>query len=65
MRWRTGYGQAVHGGCCPTTCRRGVSVVIACLWREAGDDSWRVGASNYRDGVSDPDGAVYLFCKAR
>ncbi|WP_236050403.1 hypothetical protein [Nonomuraea cypriaca] len=41
----------------------GMSVVTACLWREAGDNCWRVGAIDYPDGVSDPDGAAYLFAR--
>lgn len=39
----------------------GMPVVTACLWREAGDDRWRVGEIEYPDGESDPDGAAHLF----
>ncbi|MFC4111596.1 hypothetical protein [Nonomuraea zeae] len=41
----------------------GMPVVTACLWRETGDDRWRVGEIDYPDGVSDPDGAAYLFAR--
>ncbi|MCG5217757.1 hypothetical protein [Streptosporangium sp. KLBMP 9127] len=39
----------------------GMPVVTACLWREIGDDRWRVGEIDYPDGTNDPDGAVGLF----
>ncbi|GAA3443366.1 hypothetical protein [Planomonospora venezuelensis] len=39
----------------------GIPVVTACLWRESGDDRWRVGEIDYPDGASDPDGAAHLF----
>ncbi|MGV9598596.1 hypothetical protein ACWDR1_18175 [Streptosporangium sandarakinum] len=41
----------------------GMPVVTACLWRETGDDRWRVGEIDYPDGASDPDGASYLFAR--
>ncbi|MER6952183.1 hypothetical protein ABT294_50055 [Nonomuraea sp. NPDC000554] len=41
----------------------GMPVVTACLWREAGDDCWRVGEIDYPNDVSDPDGAAYLFAR--
>ncbi|MEU7004847.1 hypothetical protein [Nonomuraea sp. NPDC046570] len=41
----------------------GMPVVTACLWRATGDDRWRVGEIDYPDGVSDPDGAAYLFAR--
>lgn len=36
-------------------------VVTASLWREAGDDCWRVGEIEYPDGESGPDGSAHLF----
>lgn len=39
----------------------GMPVVTASLWREAGDDCWRVGEIEYPDGESDPDGSAHLF----
>ncbi|WP_246075568.1 hypothetical protein [Nonomuraea terrae] len=39
----------------------GMPIVTACLWRQSGDDRWSVGEIDYPDGVSDPDGAAYLF----
>ncbi|MBE1588988.1 hypothetical protein ACFPOI_56330 [Nonomuraea angiospora] len=39
----------------------GMPVVTACLWREAGDDAWRVGEIDYPDGAHDPDGSAHLF----
>lgn len=41
----------------------GMPVVTACLWRESGDDRWRVGEIGYPDGASDPDGATHLFAR--
>ncbi|WP_449063636.1 hypothetical protein [Planomonospora algeriensis] len=41
----------------------GMPAVTACLWRETGDDHWRVGEIDYPDGVSDPDGATHLFAR--
>mgnify|MGYP006951091461 FL=1 len=40
----------------------GMPRVTACIWREAGDDSWRTGAIDfpYRQ-MDDSDGADYLF----
>ncbi|WP_239095365.1 hypothetical protein [Planotetraspora silvatica] len=35
--------------------------MTACLWREAGEDRWRVGEIEYPDGESDPDGSTHLF----
>jgi hypothetical protein len=46
----------------PAFCDRdGMPVVTARLWREAGDDRWRVGEIDHPDGEGDPDGAAYLF----
>ncbi|MEU0482453.1 hypothetical protein ABZ260_25115 [Streptosporangium sp. NPDC006013] len=39
----------------------GMPVVTASLWREAGDDCWRVGEIEYPEGESDPDGSAHLF----
>ncbi|MBB5776083.1 hypothetical protein [Nonomuraea jabiensis] len=39
----------------------GMPVVTACLWREAGDEGWRVGEIDYPEGESDPDGSAHLF----
>ena len=36
----------------------GLPVVTACLWRETGDDRWRVGEIDYPDGLRGPDGAT-------
>ncbi|MBN6057761.1 hypothetical protein JYK22_37910 [Nonomuraea sp. RK-328] len=48
----------------PAFCdENGMPVVTACLWRAAGDQHWWVGEIDYPDGVSDPDGAVYLFAR--
>ncbi|MBB2912595.1 hypothetical protein FHS43_003878 [Streptosporangium becharense] len=48
----------------PAFCNEdGIMAVTACLWRETGDDRWRVGEIDYPDGVSDPDGAAYLFAR--
>ncbi|GII95756.1 hypothetical protein [Sinosporangium siamense] len=45
----------------------GMPVVTACLWRATDDQRWRAGEIDceidYPDGVSDPDGAVYLFAQ--
>ncbi|MEU0566528.1 hypothetical protein ABZ297_14190 [Nonomuraea sp. NPDC005983] len=41
----------------------GMPIVTACLWRETGDERWQVGEIGYPDGVSDPDGAAYLFAR--
>lgn len=41
----------------------GMPVVTTCLWRETGDDRWRVGEIDYPDGASDPDGATHLFAR--
>lgn len=38
-------------------------VVTVCLWRMTSDDGWRVGEIEYPDGVSDPDGAEFLFAR--
>ncbi|GGL53176.1 hypothetical protein [Planomonospora parontospora] len=48
----------------PAFCdENGMPVVTACLWRETGDDHWRVGEIDYPDGASDPDGAPHLFTR--
>ncbi|MGW3137048.1 hypothetical protein [Streptomyces sp. NPDC001139] len=40
----------------------GMPRVTACLWREAGDSSWRTGTIDFPDAhTDDPDGADYLF----
>ncbi|WP_181448867.1 hypothetical protein [Nonomuraea aridisoli] len=39
----------------------GMPVVTACSWRQNGDDRWSVGEIDYPEGMSDPDGAAYLF----
>ncbi|MFP1628996.1 hypothetical protein ACLB9X_28370 [Streptomyces sp. 5K101] len=36
-------------------------LVTACLWREAGDDSWHTGPVEYPEGEADPDGSGWLF----
>ncbi|MFD0468661.1 hypothetical protein ACFQ0B_10345 [Nonomuraea thailandensis] len=41
----------------------GMPVVTACLWRASDDRHWRVGEIDHPDGVSDPDGAMYLFAR--
>ncbi|GAA2208575.1 hypothetical protein GCM10009850_040330 [Nonomuraea monospora] len=41
----------------------GMPVVTACMWRAAEDDGWQVGEIEYPDGLSDPDGAGYLFAR--
>ncbi|MFF3439826.1 hypothetical protein [Streptosporangium sp. NPDC002721] len=46
----------------PAFCQEdGMPAVTACLWREAGDDRWRVGEIEYPDGERDPNGAAHLF----
>ncbi|GGL27084.1 hypothetical protein GCM10014719_30760 [Planomonospora parontospora subsp. antibiotica] len=41
----------------------GMRVVITCLWREIGDDRWRIGKIDYSDGVNRPDGVMHLFAR--
>lgn len=46
----------------PAFSEDGMPRVTACMWREAGDDSWRTGTIDFPDGqTGDPDGASYLF----
>ncbi|MFJ2731506.1 MULTISPECIES: hypothetical protein [unclassified Streptomyces] len=40
----------------------GMPRVTACIWREAGDDSWRTGTIDFPgEATEDPDGSGYLF----
>lgn len=39
----------------------GMPSITVCMWRENGDDAWRLGDISYPSARSDPDGATMLF----